>query len=159
MSFVPAAMRNMYKAAIKYPTEGGILTRRGDVIYDDLNAWETGAQFFGFAPAEYTKTQEMNRITKTQDRDIVSQSTKLLKQYYVAMRMGGDTQDILEDIMEYNRKYPAVAISPSSIIRSMRMHMRTSLLMDKGITLSPKMRAYLLAQRNEWSPSSLYDED
>ena len=101
----------------------------------------------------------MNRITKTQDRDIVSQSTKLLKQYYVAMRMGGDTQDILEDIMEYNRKYPAVAISPSSIIKSMRMHMRTSLLMDKGITLSSKMRAYLLAQRNEWAPASLYDED
>lgn len=159
MNFVPAAMRNMYKATIKYPTEGGILTRRGDVIYDDLNAWETGAQFFGFAPAEYTKTQEMNRATKTQDRDIVSQSTKLLKRYYVAMRMGDDTQDVFEDIMEYNRKYPAVAISPSSILRSMRMHMRTSYLMDRGITLSPKMRAYLLAQRDEWSPASIYDED
>ena len=73
--------------------------------------------------------------------------------------MGDDTQDILEDILEYNRKFPSVAITPDSILRSMRMHMKTSLLMDRGITLSPKLRAYLLAQRDEWSPASLYDED
>ena len=161
MNFVPAAIRNMYKSVFKYSPIGddAILTRRGDVIYDDLNAWELGAQFFGFAPAEYTKTQEMNRATKTQDRDIVSQSSNLLKKYYIAMRMGGDTQDVLEDIMKYNAKFPSMAITPSSIIRSMKMHMKTSLLMHNGITISPKMRAYLMAQRDEWSPASVYDED
>jgi len=161
MNFVPAAIRNMYKSVFKYSPIGddAILTRRGDVIYDDLNAWELGAQFFGFAPAEYTKTQEMNRATKTQDRDIVSQSSKLLKKYYIAMRMGGDTQDVLEDIIKYNAKFPSMAITPSSIIRSMKMHMKTSLLMHNGITISPKMRAYLMAQRDEWSPASVYDED
>ena len=75
------------------------------------------------------------------------------------MRMGGDTQDVLEDIIKYNAKFPSMAITPSSIIRSMKMHMKTSLLMHNGITISPKMRAYLMAQRDEWSPASVYDED
>jgi hypothetical protein len=160
LNFVPAAVRNMYKATIKYSPIGddAILTRRGDVIYDDLNSWELGAQFFGFAPAEYTKRQEMNRITKNQDRDIVSQSTKLLKRYYIATRMGGDTYDALQDILKYNQKFPSMAISPSSIIRSMKMHMKTSLLMHNGITISPRMRAYLEAQRSEWSPASAYED-
>tara|TARA_B110000285_G_scaffold217287_1_gene265473 strand:- start:517 stop:3903 length:3387 start_codon:yes stop_codon:yes gene_type:complete len=160
LNFVPAAVRNMYKATIKYSPIGddAILTRRGDVIYDDLNSWELGAQFFGFAPAEYTKRQEMNRITKNQDRDIVSQSTKLLKKYYIATRMGGDTYDALQDILKYNQKFPSMAISPSSIIRSMKMHMKTSLLMHNGITISPRMRAYLEAQRSEWSPASAYED-
>jgi hypothetical protein len=160
LNFVPAAVRNMYKATIKYSPIGddAIVTRRGDVIYDDLNSWELGAQFFGFAPAEYTKRQEMNRITKNQDRDIVSQSTKLLKKYYIATRMGGDTYDALQDILKYNQKFPSMAISPSSIIRSMKMHMKTSLLMHNGITISPRMRAYLEAQRSEWSPASAYED-
>jgi len=100
----------------------------------------------------------MNRITKNQDRDIVSQSTKLLKRYYIATRMGGDTYDALQDILKYNQKFPSMAISPSSIIRSMKMHMKTSLLMHNGITISPRMRAYLEAQRSEWSPASAYED-
>jgi len=46
---MPGAVRNMYRAVYKYPHDEGILTRRGDPIYDDITNGDLLAQLIGFA--------------------------------------------------------------------------------------------------------------
>ena len=129
----------------RYVDEGGINTRRGDPIFDDMTFGLLTAQFLGFAPAEYTRNQERNQVLKRIDRTANENRTKLLRKYYIASRMG-DTQgvrDTEQEIAEFNRKHPTAVITPETIKRSMAQHMKTSATMYNGVTLSPNMRAKL----------------
>ena len=103
------------------------------------------AQFLGFAPAEYTRNMERNQVLKRIDRTANENRTKLLRKYYIAMRIG-DTQgmqDTMQEINTFNRKHPSAVITPETIKRSMAQHMKTSATMYNGVTLSPNMRAKL----------------
>jgi hypothetical protein len=151
-AMMPSGLRNAYQAVFRFPRDEGILTRRGDPIVDDLSFGELAAKAIGFAPAEYTRTQEMNQQTKRIDRAVNAQRTRLLRQYYVALRMGdGDeSRAVLERIGEFNRRHRSAAITPDSMRRSMRQHMETSATMYNGVTLSPNMRRVLSQSRDEW---------
>jgi hypothetical protein len=129
------------------------VTRRGDPIKDDLTAGELAAQFFGFAPAEYTRKQEENLILKKIDNDIGAQRSRLLKRYYIAVRTKDNDmkREVLEDIREFNRDHRQFGISTSSIKRSLKSHFRTSSLMHNGVRLSPAMRRALSEQRSYMS--------
>jgi hypothetical protein len=149
---LPAAFRNIYKATYRYPRDEGILTRRGDVIHDDISTGGLFAQFVGFPPTDYTLKQEQNQQLKKIDRAINERRTKLLKQFYVATRMGANTDDILEEMEKYNKRHPQHGINGESILRSMKMHYLSSAKMHNGVTLSPKNRAMLLDHMNEYDP-------
>lgn len=151
-SMVPGAVRNAIRSLYRYPADDGILTRRGDPITDDLSFTDLAAQFIGFAPAEYTRTQEMNQVTKRIDRAVNSDRTNLLRRLYVTTRMGdsGGRDAVIEQIREFNRRHPSARITGDSVRRSMRRHMETSATMYNGITISPNMRRALEQQRAEW---------
>ena len=151
-SMVPGAVRNAVRGLYRYPADDGILTRRGDPITDDLSFGDMAAQVVGFAPADYTFEQERNQVTKRIDRAVNSKRTKLLRQYYVALRMGDSptAREILGDIRDFNKRHRSAAITPETMRRSMRQHMETSRTMYNGITISPNMRRALEQQREEW---------
>ena len=151
-AMMPSGLRNAYQAVFRFPRDEGILTRRGDPIVDDLSFGELAAKAIGFAPAEYTRTQEMNQQTKGIDRAVNSKRTKLLRQYYVATRMGdSDERDsIMRKIRAFNDRHRTARINGDSLRRSMRQHMETSATMYNGVTLSPNMRRVLDESRNEW---------
>jgi hypothetical protein len=152
---VPTSIANVIKGTFRYPSEGGIMTRRGDPIYDDISAGELLAQTFGFAPSEYTFRQEQNAARKGIDIATNKLRSKLHKRYYLATRMGdySELQDVLEEIVEYNRKHPTYPITPESIKRSAAQHMKTSAEMHNGISISRGMRMELQQHLNE------YDEE
>jgi hypothetical protein len=152
-AMLPAGVRNAYQAAFRFPNDDGILTRRGDPIMDDLSFGELAAKFVGFAPAEYTRTQEMNQQTKNVDRAVNTSRTSLLRRYYVATRMGDydERRRMMQRIQEFNRRHPTARIDADSLRRSMRQHMETSATMYNGITISPNMRRALEESRNEWN--------
>jgi len=152
-SMLPAGVRNMYQAAFRFPNDDGILTRRGDPIMDDLSFGQLAAKFVGFAPAEYTRNQEMNQQTKNIDRAVNAQRTNLLRRYYVSMRMGDydERRNLMGRIREFNRRHPTARIDGDSFNRSMRQHMETSATMYNGITISPNMRRALEESRSEWN--------
>ena len=52
--------RNLYKGLIRYPRDEAILSRRGDVVHDDITVGGVLAQALGFPPSEYTLKQEQN---------------------------------------------------------------------------------------------------
>ena len=162
-SIAPSALRNTLKT-FRYSDfdEGTARTRRGDPIVDDLNPVQMAAQFLGFAPAEYSRAQEINQDVKRIDRSINQKRTKLMKKYYVASRMG-DTAgmgEALEEIMEFNKRHgskgPKVAISAASLKRSMKMHAKSSAQMYNGVTLSPNIKDYSLELAGEYERSGLF---
>jgi hypothetical protein len=150
---LPAAFRNVAKT-VRYNQEGGIRTRRGDIVLSDsdLNAGLYIAQMMGFAPAEYTRKQEINQDIKKIDRAVSEKRTNLLRQYYVAMRFYDydSMRKIQREISKYNRRHPTNRISRDSIKRSMKKHRETSQKMYNGVTLSPKMRDVLRQEASEY---------
>ena len=160
-AMLPAAFRNVYKGLPgigRYARDEGILTRRGDPIVDDVTTGGLIAQMIGFPPTEYTLAQEQNQALKRIDRTVNTRRTKLLKRYYVALRFGDDISDVLEDINKFNGRHPTAAIVPSSIRRSLAGHMRTTLKMHNGITLSPNMRMALRNHADEYSQFGIFDD-
>jgi hypothetical protein len=151
-AMLPAGVRNAYQAAFRFPNDAGILTRRRDPIMDDLSFGQLAAKFVGFAPAEYTRTQEMNQQTKNVDRAVNATRTNLLRQLYVTTRMGDSDgrRRMMERIQAFNRRHPTARIDADSLRRSMRQHMETSATMYNGISISPNMRRALEESRNEW---------
>jgi hypothetical protein len=133
-------------------SDEGILTRRKDPIMDDLSMGQLAAQAIGFAPAEYTRTQEMNQQTKRIERSVNNMRTKLLRQYYVASRTGDydGRRALMEKIFKFNKRHPTARIGIDSIHKSMRQHMETSATMYNGISISPNMRQTLEESRSEW---------
>jgi hypothetical protein len=149
---MPTSVSNLIKGAFRYPSEGGIMTRRGDPIYDDISTGELAAQALGFAPAEYTFRQEQNASAKGIDIATNKLRSKLHKKYYLALRMGdqSDLQDIIEEMEKFNLKHPTYMITGASIRKSMAQHMRTSAEMHNGISISRGMRAEIQQHLDEY---------
>ncbi|MAN64234.1 MAG: hypothetical protein CMI60_20060, partial [Parvibaculum sp.] len=160
-SMLPAAFRNIVQAD-RFRTEGA-LTRRGDPITDDFNAGEVATKFLGFAPAKYTNAQERNQDTKKIQKTVSRQKSRLLKQYYIALRQGDNTGDILQEILAHNKEHAGkgkeAVITTDTIERSMKQHARTSLTMHNGVTLTPTMRLYAQDMQNELEYQPWYMND
>tara|TARA_R100000030_G_scaffold44213_1_gene33376 strand:- start:142 stop:6552 length:6411 start_codon:yes stop_codon:yes gene_type:complete len=135
---LPAGFSGPLKS-IRYATEGA-RTLRGDPITEDLSARSIFGQFFGFAPADYTKQLEINARDKRIDRNISEKRTKLLRQRYMAFREGDFTGvlDADREIMEFNARNPEVRITGSTKSRSLRQHRITSMIARRlgGITVN-----------------------
>jgi hypothetical protein len=119
---LPTGLSNALKG-IRYATEGAN-TRRGDPIVGEMSYANVAGQFFGFAPAEYTRQLEINANVKGIDRAVNEKKTKLLRQFYVATRMGDtDTaENIMEEIKKFSQRHPGVAITLATILKSMKQH-------------------------------------
>ena len=153
-SLMPAAVSNMYRTVFGRLAREGYKTRRGDPIYDDVTGGDLAFQFFGFAPVEYTFRQEQNNILKRIDTVTNRKRTKLLRKYYVSTRNGdySETRKAIDAINKFNKRHPLAAITTDSVARSMRTHKKTSEKMAQynGVSISPRMKAEIDANRNEW---------
>jgi len=160
-AMVPGAVRNAMKA-VRY-TEEGALTRRKDPILDDITSGQLVAQVIGFAPAEYARRQEENQVSKRIENTLRNNRGKLLKQYYLAIRMGDyeGAAELQREIMKFNQrvgvKFPRAVITTDSIRRSMRSHMNTSATMHNGIAISPMFRTALQQHLDDSTPITLED--
>jgi hypothetical protein len=146
---LPAGISNMLKATQRYSREGGIKTRRGDPIYDDMTSGELAVQFFGFAPAEYIRIQEENQNLKNIDRKTSKKRSELMKDYYLGMRMGtwDDMDEALLEILKFNKANPSFNIDYDSLQRSVLQHLKSSGKMYNGVQLSPRMMDAIEANR------------
>ena len=153
---LPAAFRNFAKT-YRYSDldEGGIYTRRGDPIVDDVGPGGLLFQFIGFPPAAYTRKQEENQIAKGIDKAVNLKRSKLLRKLYIEMRHEHDIEDTLEELRKFNQKHPKFAITFDSLKKSIKQHARQSALMHNGVSLSPSMRRVVqdsdLYAGDDWS--------
>ena len=147
---LPSAIGNGLKA-FRYATEG-TQTLRGDPVTGEVGPWNVFAQAFGFAPAEYIQQLERNAAVKKIDRKVNEERTKMLRQYYIALREsdGSAQEKIYAKMQEFSRKHPGAAISGETIKNSMAQHHKTSATMYHGITISKNMRPELMRNIAEY---------
>jgi len=161
--FMPTAVRNLYRGTVRYPREGA-LTRRGDPVYTDWSVGDLAFQAFGFAPSEYTRANEQKMSLKNIDNAISRERTNLLRNYYVAVRVGDweKSQDIMKDIIKFNSRHGLgkAGITADTIERSMMQHAKTSTEMWNGVLISSMNRDALRMKRDEWDDGiSLLPDD
>jgi len=147
-AIMPGAVRNLYKGLYRYPRDEGILTRRGDPIYDDITGGDMLTQILGFPPVGYTREIEETSAAKGMESAARSKRQKLLKRLYIAIRFGDfDAADAVRDEMdEFNEEEityidPKLFIDGDTIKKSMRRHMSTTTKMHNGVLLSPYMKS------------------
>lgn len=142
-NILPSSLGNIMKG-VRYATEG-TTTLRGDPITGEVNAWNVGAQIFGFAPADYTRQIEINSREKGIDKKVNQDRTKFLRQYYTASRMGDydGREEAKQKLLELGAKHPTLGINPvtirDTIDRSIAAQKRATKEMINGVRYSPKM--------------------
>jgi len=140
---LPSAFGNLFKA-YRFATEGAN-TLRGDPITGEVNAWNVGAEAFGFLPADYARQLEITNHLKGIDKYVSTKETKLLRQYYTARRFGDfdGQQDAREDLQALFRKHPGLGNLNEVIDRSMTSHQKTTARMISGATYNAKLESEL----------------
>jgi hypothetical protein len=156
---LPSSIKNVLRG-LRYGYEGGATTMRGDYVTEGLGPKDAFAQALGFTPTAYSNQLMQNAAVKKIDNAVKAEKSKLYRQYYLAMRTGdrGETNRIIAKIIEHNRKHPGAAITADGLRRSLAANIRTSAMMEHGITLSKGMRAELLKNAEEFDDGiSLWD--
>jgi hypothetical protein len=157
-NILPVGFSNAYKSLGRYQQDGGIYSRRTNPIYDDMTGGELFTQFLGFAPAEYIRIQEENQRVKRIDRALSKQRSDLTSKYYIAARQAdwAEIGRLEREIQKFNREHPSFELTPDSINRSLKQHMKSSEEMYNGVSLSPAMRRaaeeHLYGVRNGFMP-------
>jgi hypothetical protein len=145
---LPGAVRNAMQA-VRFGMEGGIRTRRGDFMYDDITAGDLVAKVFGFPPNEYTKAMdETSAAKRMSDRDRAKRA-KLLKKLYVAeqYRDFEGMDDAEREIDEFNASAAVdrdsdLFISRKTVKKSLARHRATSATgMHNGVVLPKNIQA------------------
>jgi hypothetical protein len=138
-AMLPAALRNPLKG-IRYAVEGAN-TLRGDPVMGDINGYNAAMQVMGFAPADLLNRMEMKQYAKNLDEATVGKSKKLLKQYYIADKMGDTDRadEIREKLFALSDKHD-LGITDATINKSMRAREQLSEEMYHGSAVSKKIR-------------------
>ena len=119
MATMPSFVKNLYRAAYKYPAEGYVETRNGTLLTTDVKAHELMLQGIGFTPTEISKAREIlwyeKQIdTKYQGRTkrFNAQIKKAYRDLYMAINLINDPalgieaqqrlQETMREIIEFN---------------------------------------------------------
>jgi hypothetical protein len=151
----PSGIANLFKG-VRFATEGAN-TLRGDPITGEISTGNAFAQMFGLAPAEYTRQLEINASAKNIEKRALKERTKLLRDYYVAARVGDSEGmgEAVDGMLKFSKQHPSYGITGETIKNSMAQHMKTSQEMYHGVTLNKKLRPELLQHASEFDGNFL----
>jgi len=153
-SLMPAGITNAYRSTVgRYAREGGIQSRRKDPIYDDMTVGDFAAQALGFPPAEYTYRQEVSGRNKGVEKAVTEKRSMLTKKFYVAQRMDDHETmgEVLQDIIDHNKRHPTAALTGEQISKSVKSHMKTSAGMHNGVTVNPIMKYAIMSSNMDYN--------
>ena len=145
-ALVPSFVRNGMKA-FRLGTEGA-LTKDGTPIVDNIGAYNTFMQVFGFNPSDLAEAQARAGAMKTAEKTILERRGALLDKLDAA-RMSGDmdgVNEVRDQIGAFNEKNPGKRITPDTIASSYQTRRRNERESVDGITLDRNMRADLMEE-------------
>lgn len=151
-AMIPTAGAGNALQAVRFYQDEGIMTRRGDFIYEDIGFGEIASKFLGFAPTEYTFRTEQNARDQRVTKAVQEERSKLHKDYYKALRFSDyqKMEEVRKDMLKFNKRHPTAQISSATIIKSMKSHTRTTNNMHNGVTVSPMLKYALERSREEY---------
>ena len=153
-NLAPAGITNAWRSTLgRYQREGGIRSRRKDVIYDDMTQGDFAAQALGFPPAEYTRRQEVSMRNKGIEKAVTSKRSAMTKKFYIAQRMGDHEtmREVMDNITAHNRRHPTAKVDPVQLMKSVNSHMATTASMHNGVTVNPIMQHAIMMSNREYS--------
>ena len=136
---MPKSVRDAMKA-IRYEVQG-VNTLRGDPLVPDANVIDTIYQGLGLMPADLARQYEANAAVKQYERYVLERRQSLLDAYAIATRHK-DMEAVRatnEKIRAFNQRWPEIAVSASTIRRSLQSRERYSERAVNGITLNSRI--------------------
>jgi len=140
----PSFLRNSMKA-MRFATEGA-LTKDGTPIVDNVNAYNSLMQVFGFNPADVAEAGARAGAMKTAESKINARRISLLDQLDGA-RMSGDIDgenDVRDQMATFSEKNPELRITNETIASSFAKRRANERDSVDGVTLGKKNREYVM---------------
>jgi hypothetical protein len=137
----PAAIKNGMKS-LRYYNDEGIENVAGDKIIGDIHPAHVAVQAFGFSPAAYSRTLELNADAKGAERAVITRRSKLLRKYFKAYFDGDQDQlnSVAQQMQEYNQDHPQYPITTDTITRSRKKRLSDKAKKYRGITYNARLR-------------------
>jgi hypothetical protein len=132
--FISGAVKGLRMAE-----EGGATALSGEMLHE-MNAWEKIAQGLGMRSAALAERQIQNSAIKNREAAVGETKAKLLHKA-VNAKMKGDNEAFMEamdDIKEFNAKYPDLRITPASIVKSIKTRKKNKANTKEGLVVKPK---------------------
>ena len=143
-SMTPSFIRNGLKA-LRLGVDDA-RTKDGVPIVEDISKYNVFMQVLGFNPAELAESRARTGAMKTAEKKILARRAALFDKLDLA-RVNSDfegVQDVMDEIMTFNQKNPAVAITSEGIATSFRERRRRERESVEGVSLSPRLRQQLM---------------
>lgn len=140
-TMLPTSVKNAVKA-LRFAHDGAN-TLRGDPILPDISGPQDFIQALGFTPTKLAQQQATNSALMNFTQAVQERRQTLLNGYAMAVHTGDpdDRAAVMDKIRDFNQQYPAIAISPKVIMRSLRSRAQYSARAQNGVAINPKLRA------------------
>jgi hypothetical protein len=139
-SLAPSFVRNGMKG-FRYMTEGA-KTLKGDPIEEDIGAYNSLMQAFGFSPANLSSTYEKTSAAKAFEKEVLQRRVRLLNLYDMALT-AGDTNmlsEVNDGIASFNAAHPTERITGDTKQKSLTARKNAEKNMINGVTFNKKLR-------------------
>jgi hypothetical protein len=142
----PSFVRNPMKA-FRFATEGAKTTNGANIV-DDVSAYSSFMQIFGFNNAELSEAYARAGSTKKAEQQIMARRTSLLDLHFLAKSNQDDAMlsDIKDKIKKYNENYPSNKISSDTLSRSYRGHTDRIKRSVDGVYLNKKLKNQIIEE-------------
>ncbi len=145
-SLAPSFIRNGMKG-FRYMTEGA-KTLKGDPIEEDIGAYNSFMQAFGFSPANLSSTYEKTSAAKAFEKEVLQRRVRLLNLYDMA-KTAGDTDmlsEVNDGIASFNAAHPTERITGETKNKSLAARKNAEKNMINGVTFNKKLRPEIEAK-------------
>lgn len=153
-SILPKFAKDSMKA-LRFQDEGA-LSMRGDPIMEDITAAQALTQAIGFSPTALSRQYRENAALKNYEQHILDRRAAVLNGYAIAVR-SGDQADLARAqrrLIEWNRKFPEIAIDNRGLRASLSSRARYSAQAEQGIVLNRRIADRVRAAAGQAPPEA-----
>lgn len=138
-TMLPKALKDVLKAA-RYASEG-VNNLRGDPIVADTNIRDILMQGIGFMPSHVRAQYDVSGAAKNYEQYVLDRRGALLDAFAMSVRLDDDAgrAAAMDKIRAFNVRWPELAITPKTIIASLRSRARYTAQAENGIMLNRKI--------------------
>jgi hypothetical protein len=151
----PAVVKNIMKG-MRYEIEGRAVNLKGDELVGDLSSYESLVQGIGFSPERVAQRQKSNIETKAMEQKIRNRKNDLLNAFFMSVDNDDDNlkERVIDKIGSFNRTYPGAAISPQTLMTSVKTRYKNRALAEStgGIFIDKKLIGQLSEMQDYGNP-------
>ena len=135
----PRFMGNVVKG-LRYAEEGA-LTASGKPLVEDVSAYNTFMQIFGFRPSEVAEAGDIAGAAKRAESVVLQRRNAIISRAALA-RLSGDMdgfQEARDEAIAFNQRNPDFPITGDTLIEAIERRKRNLLQSVNGVNVNPKL--------------------